>query len=332
MYATGNKKMLNMLILEILRTYTDEDHSLTQQEIIRLLDMNYGMVCDRRSVKNNILCLKEFGYDISMDHGYRLLSREFDDAELRLLIDSVLFSKALSTRQAQGLIRKLRRLASKYFSPKVSHVRNLPELHHSDNKQVLYAMDALNDAIEKKRQVSFTYNEVGLDFKLRPRNVAPYIVNPYQIAAANGWFYLIGNVDKYDNVAHFRVDRMTGVSVLDKKARPMKEIPELRDGLNLPKHMAEHIYMFSGESVDIKLSAPDEMMNDLTDWFGHDFKILEHKNEKIVVRLTCNYSAMRYWALQYSPYVEILEPDSLREQLLKDAAAMAKKYGKKAQV
>ena len=55
MYATGNKKMLNMLILELLRKYTDEDHSLTQQEIIRLLANNYGMECDRRSVKNNMV-------------------------------------------------------------------------------------------------------------------------------------------------------------------------------------------------------------------------------------------------------------------------------------
>ena len=59
MYATGNKKMLNMLILEILQKYIDEDHSLTQQEIIRLLDINYGMECDRLSVKNNVLSLKE---------------------------------------------------------------------------------------------------------------------------------------------------------------------------------------------------------------------------------------------------------------------------------
>lgn len=85
MYATGNKKMLNMLILQILRDYTDEEHSLTQQEIIKLLDLNYGMECDRRSVKNNVLSLKELGeecgFEISMEKGYRLISREFDDAE-----------------------------------------------------------------------------------------------------------------------------------------------------------------------------------------------------------------------------------------------------------
>ena len=104
MYATANKKMLNMLIQEILRQYSDENHSLTQQEIIRLLKQNYGMECDRRSVKNNVHYLKELGYDISMDKGYKLLSREFDDAELRILIDSVLFSKSISTKHNSTLV------------------------------------------------------------------------------------------------------------------------------------------------------------------------------------------------------------------------------------
>ena len=81
MYATGNKKMLNMLILDILKEYSDENHRLTQQEIIRLLKSNYDMECDRRSVKNNVECLKELGYDISMENGYYLMDREFEDWE-----------------------------------------------------------------------------------------------------------------------------------------------------------------------------------------------------------------------------------------------------------
>ena len=68
--------MLNMLILEILRVYFDENHSLTQHDIIKLLDKNYGMKCDRCSVKSNVESQKEMGYDISMDKGYRLLSKK----------------------------------------------------------------------------------------------------------------------------------------------------------------------------------------------------------------------------------------------------------------
>ncbi|MCR4892748.1 MAG: WYL domain-containing protein [Lachnospiraceae bacterium] len=331
MYVTGNKKMLNMLILEILRKYTDDQHSLTQQEIIKLLDKNYGMDCDRRSVKSNVLSLKEMGYDISMEKGYRLLSREFDDAELRILIDSVLFSKSISTRQAKGLIEKIRSLASNFFNAKVSHVSNLPELQRTDNKQAMYALDAINDAIAEKKKISFIYNDVGTDFKLHPRREEAYIVNPYQIVANNGRFYLIGNVDKYYNVAHFRIDKMTEVKELSDKAKPMKQIPELEHGLNLPKHMAEHVYMFSGESVSAKLKTNADMMSELVDWFGRDFRIVKKDGENITIRVNCNEKAMRYWALQYGLYVEVLEPESLRNKLREDVTEMAEKYGRELQ-
>ena len=327
MYGTGNKKMLNMLILEILRKYSDEDHSLTQQEIIRLLDKNYGMECDRRSVKNNVLFLKEMGYDISMEKGYRLLSREFDDAELRILIDSVLFSKSISTRQAKGLIGKIRELASNYFNAKVSHVSNLPELNRTVNKQAMYSLDAINDAIAEKKKLSFIYNYVGTDLKLHPKREEPYIVNPYQIVANNGRFYLIGNYDKYNDIAHFRIDKMTDVKIIDKKIKPMKQVKGLENGLNLPRHMAEHIYMFSGQSTNIKLKTADYMMDDLVDWFGNDIRVTKQKDDQIVVRLNCNENAMRYWALQYGPYVEVLEPKRLRKQIREDIEEMIKKYG-----
>lgn len=329
MYATGNKKMLNMLILEILRTYSDEQHSLTQQEIIKLLDKNYGMECDRRSVKNNILSLKEMGYDISMEKGYRLLSREFDDAELRILIDSVLFSKSISTRQAKALIEKIRGLASNFFKAKVSHISNLPELNRTINKQAMYALDAINDAIAEKKKISFVYNTIGPDLKLHSRRDEAYIVNPYQIVANNNRFYLIGNYDKYDNVSHYRIDRMTEVRKLDAKIKPMKQVPELKEGLNLPKHMAEHIYMFSGQSIEVKLVTSEDMIAQIEDWFGKDIRIICVEDGKVTVRLRCNEQAMRFWALQYGPYVEMIAPASLRNQIKEDVKGMMDKYCRK---
>ena len=327
MYATGNKKMLNMLILDILKEYSDEKHRLTQQEIIKLLRANYDMECDRRSVKNNILYLKELGYEINMDSGYYLEEREFEDAELRMLIDSVLFSKNLTRKQARELINKLRGFGNKYFPAKVTHISNLPELQHADNKQLMYALDAINDAISEKKKISFTYNDYGTDFKLHPRREAPYIVNPYQMVANNGKFYLIGNYDKYDNVAHFRLDRMTDVEILDERRKPQGEIKDFAKGFNLPKHMAEHIYMFSGESVRVKLKTTADMMNELIDWFGKDFKISQTKKDGwIEVSLVCNKDAMFYWALQYGPYVEVLEPATLRDRLSENITAMAEKY------
>lgn len=327
MYATANKKMLNMLILDILKEYSDADHRLTQQEIIRLLKSNYDMECDRRSVKNNVLYLKELGYEISMDDGYYLVEREFEDAELRMLIDSVLFSKQLTQKQAKDLIEKLRKQGNRFFPAKVSHISNLPDLQHADNKQLMYALDAVNDAITEKKKISFIYNSYGTDFQLHPRREKPYIVSPYQMVANNGHFYLIANYDKYDNISHYRLDKMTCVKILDDKVKPQKAIKDFSQGFSLPKHMAEHIYMFSGPSVRVKLLAPADMMNELIDWLGKDFFVKKADNdEEIIITLNCNEESMFYWALQYGPYVEVLEPESLRSRIAESVKKMAKKY------
>ncbi len=326
MYGTGTKKMLNILILDVLKKYTDMDHRITQQEVLRILKREYDMDCDRRSVRANIESLKEMGYEIATEGGYALVERDFDDAELRMLIDSVLFSRTLSKTQSKALIDKLKGMGSMYFSAKVSHVSSLPDLGHTDNAQAIYAIDILNDAIDKKKQVEFTYNTYGTDFKLHPRREEPYVVNPYQLVANNGRYYLIGNYDKYANVSHYRLDRMTSIRMLDSKSKPMKQVEGLEKGLNLPKHMAEHIYMFSGESVVVTMRAETHLMSELVDWFGKNFKILDKDEDYLTIQVACNERAMHFWALQYGPYVEILSPKGLRETIRSDIIGMVAKY------
>ena len=319
------KKPLNMLILEILKTYTDAEHKLTQQEIIDKLKL-YGMDCDRRSIRNNIRSLQDMGYTIDTRHGCYLAEREFDDAELRLLIDSVLFSKSLSIAQAKRLIEKLKSLGNRYFQAKVAHVSNLPALSHTDNKQIMIVLDVLNDAIENNRKVSFIYNSYGTDFKLHPRRNEPYVVNPYQLVASNGWYYLIGNYDKYDNLSHYRIDKMTSVTILNDRVKSKNEVIELSQGWNLPRHMAEHIYMFSGESIAVKFITTEDLMDNLIDWFGKGLHIETKTDSQIMVTVRCNRAAMKYWALQFGEYIEIMEPLNLRDEIKVVAEKMVKKY------
>lgn len=144
--------------------------------------------------------------------------------------------------------------------------------------------------------------------------------------ANNGKFYLVANVDKHDNVIHFRVDKITEVKMLDSKVKPMKMVHGLENGFNLPKHMAEHTYMFSGDSAYVKMSVEKFLMSDLVDWFGKDFKILKEEDNTLEIRVYTNEKAIRFWALQYGPYVEVLEPQSLRKQLKDDVRVMVNKY------
>ena len=327
MFCINRKKTLILLILDILQKNTDTDHHLSQKEILRILENEYGVTCDRRSVKSNVEALVDIGYDINMDDGYYFASRNFEDAELRMLIDSVLFSRHISLQQGKRLIEKLKAQGSKFFQAKVSHVRTLPDLNHTDNKHIMIVVDTLNDAIEEKKKVEFVYNSYGTDFKLHPRENSPYLVSPYQMVASNGRYYLLANSDKYLDITHFRIDRITDIRMTELPIKPAREIKGMEHGLNLPKHMAEHTYMFCGESVSVQLKAPALMMNDLIDWFGRDFRIVSKTGDEIVISVKCNYNAMFYWALQYGAYVEVLSPPKLRKELAETICAMNEKYG-----
>ena len=245
-----DKHNTNLYILQILKKYTDKDHVLTQQEVLRYLKQEYDLTIDRRSVKSNIEYLQEAGYEIETDGGYRLITRDLEDSELQMLIDSVMFSKYLSGQQASQLITKLRGMSSSYFSDRLSHVSSLREMQYSDNQQVLYSIETISDAIESNRKIHYTSSHYGTDFKRHPRT--EHTVSPYQIVANNGRFYLICHDERYNDsmAVYYRIDRMQEVRITKEMRYPQRKVNGMNHGLNLPKHMAEHIYMFRRERAD----------------------------------------------------------------------------------
>lgn len=341
MYGKQPKKMLIMNILDILKRYTDEDHRLSQKEIMDILEREYDMKVERKAVKRNLLNLIDYGYHVEYSESVRInkkgeeeivytdwyLERDFSDAELRLLIDSLLFSRHIPYSQCKTLIEKLENLSNRYFKSRVKHIQTLPD-NELPNRQLFYTIEILDQAITKGRQVSFHYNEYHTDKMLHPRidhegNVRTYIVNPYQMAAVNGRYYLICNYDKYDDVSNYRVDRITDIQLLDTPVKPMKNMKGLEHGLNLPKHMAEHVYMFTGESVPVTFRAKKYLLTDLFDWFGKEMQFTDETEEEVTVRVTVNLDAMRKWALQYALHVKVLKPERLVEMLREDVKQAA---------
>lgn len=327
-----DKKCLNILILKILREYTDEEHCLTQQAILGILHSKYAMEYDRRTIKANIDSLKDLGYAIERTgSGYYLSNREFDDAELRMLIDSVLFNKSISHVQADRLIKKLKQLGNAYFPSKVKHICHLQALQHNSNPQTMLNIDRISDAIAGNKQISFTYNSYGSDLKLHSRRAAnyKYTVSPYYLVANNGRYYLIANHSHHSDISHYRVDKITDVCILgDTPAKPLRTLPEYANGYDLPKHMAEHIYMFSGKGISITLRIEPFILDEIIDWFGKDFIITENREESLTLELQCNEEAMLYWALQYGQYAEVLKSESLRSKLKAASIRIYDKYNK----
>ncbi|MCQ2550832.1 MAG: WYL domain-containing protein [Clostridia bacterium] len=320
------KKLYIMQTLEILKKYSDVDHHLKQQDIIDYMKKDYDVICERKSVARNISNLQDLGYDIVKDNGYYLDYREFEDSELRLLIDSVLASRHIPLKQSKELIDKLVNQSSVYFRKQMRHVANLDNMNHVKSNVLFYNIDILSEAIEKNRQVVFFYNKVDKDLNVKHTTKSKHLVNPYQIVVANGRYYLIGNIDKYDNVTHFRVEKISDIQLTDGLRKDPKLVTELKDGLNLPKHMVEHIYMFSGESDHVTLKVKEDRMDDIIDWLGQDFRVLESKEGFVTIMVMANLNAMKYWAIQFGEAVQVLAPEGLRREVINSLDNIRRQY------
>ena len=338
------KKMLAMQILDVLNKHSDAEHRLTQQDIARLLEKDHQVKADRGTIKRNLFRLVDYGYDIEWTEIPRkdrqgedstictdwYIQRIFEDSELRLLMDSLFFSRYVPAKMGGDMIRKLSSLTSRHFKTSVSAMSGIQE-NTLTNPQLFYTIEVLDEAISRRRQVAFIYNSVGLGMKLSPRldrrgRPIRHLVNPYHMVVANGRHYLIGNYDRHHNIAHLRIDRITEIELLDKPAKPLCQVEGIEKGLSLPVHMAEHIYMFSGPSEWVVFTAPVDMMDSIVDWFGTGVRVRQAGANMMEVSVKVNKKAMRYWALQYARYVTVLSPEDLVKKVRDDLREAAGRY------
>ena len=344
MYTKPTKKMLIINILDILRKYTDENHRLSQKEIIDILENEYDMKVERKSIKRNLMNLIDFGYDIEFSESTRLnksgeeetiytdwyLRREFEDSELHLLIDNLVFTKSISHTHCKDLIGKLEDLSNIYFKSRTKNVHNLPE-SLPENKQLFYTIEVLDEAICKGKQVQFIYNYYDIDKKLHARcdtDGSPriYTMNPYQLVATNGRYYLICNNDKYDNLSNYRVDYITDIRILEQSSKKINRVTGSKNGLNLSKHMAEHVYMFSGDNICVKMRAKRYLITNIIDWFGTEARFSNATDEEVDVTLTVNERAIFYWTMQFGEHIKVLESPSLIHSIKVAAQIILNQY------
>lgn len=342
MDTTQPKKLLILNLLALLKEHTDAEHRLSQQQIAALLEREYGMKADRKTIRRSLLDLIEAGYELEYTETTRInrrgeeetlltdwyLRHTFTGSELRLLIDGLLFSKHIPYSQCKELVQKLEGLSSRYFHSHMGYVRTLPG-DAPNNRQLFYTIEVLDEAIRKNRQVAFYYQTYGTDRRLYPRldrsgRPREYIINPYQMAAVNGRYYLICNYDPYDDVSNYRLDRIAEIQILNTPAKDRARVRGLEHGMNLPRHMAEHLYMLPGGSIPVTFRADKRILNDLMDWFC-PIRFFNEREDTIDAAVTVNREAMLCWVMQYGRYVEVLTPADLRKELrdaFREAAQM----------
>ena len=363
MYESQPKKLLIMNILDILQKYSDEKHHLSQKDIIDTLEREYDMKADRKSIRRNIMNLMDFGYDIYHSESIRkvpikdengkdvydpktgekvmeenciwsdfYLVRDFDDSELRLLIDAVLVSHHIPSKQRKELVEKIEGLSSEYFSSRVKHISTIPD-EKSNNKSLFLNIDYIDEAISQKKKITFKYLEYDTDKKMHPKKCEDgseriYLVSPYQMVAREGKYYLICNYDKYDDISNYRIDRITDIKITDEKIKSFKKLKGSNKAeLNLADYMKKHPYMYSSDDVMVTFRVTLPMISDVIDMFGTGVRFSDKDETGVSVSVTANERAVEQFALNFAPDVMILRPEKLRNKVAEQLKKAAEAYG-----
>ena len=347
----SGKKIIILYILNILKEYSDYNHPMTQQQIADKLYSIYGIQVNRATIKRNITDLMNADCPIApRDEFVRTYvnkktgeteentictqfyyEHEFTESELHMLIDGLLFSRSVPYKQRKKLIEKLCELNSSHFSQQMRNVHSM-SADAPENKQLFYNIEVLAEAISQQKQVEIVYGYFGTDFKLHERlnedgTVKKQLLNPYQLVASEGRYYLICNKDNYDNVANYRIDRIMDLKVLDTPSKPGSQVAGLENGLKLEKYMYQHVNMFSGEPEKVEFVIPRSFVSVVIDFFGSYVHFFDKGEETISCGIEVSREAMRHWAGQFADAVRVVSPPELVEEIREDLRKANANYG-----
>ena len=325
-----NKKSSILLILKVLEEYSDEEHYLTQQDIINKISELYGIDLERKSVAFSLSLLQELDYDINKSPrgGYALLTRLFDNSEIRFMMDAIFSLKSISGKQAIQLSKKLNSGLSRYQRKDYDFIYKSEELNRSDNKELFYILETIEEGKRRNKRVSFQYLSYDKNGKKYvKRDGYRYIVSPYFTVNSNGRYYLICNYrEKYRSIQSFRIDQITNIQIEeDWPLKPLESLEGMKD-FDITKYLNENIYLLPGKVITAVIELENESaVQAVKDWFGNTAKVYQKDNVQYA-KITCNENALFYWCMQYSEITKVLSPETLIYKIKMEARAILLKY------
>ena len=309
----AHKKLKLLYIARFLLERTDEMHTATVKDIIGYLE-GLGISAERKAIYDDLALLEEFGMDIvrtkTKTSNLYLGSREFQLPELKMLVDVVQASPFLTQKKSMELIGKLEHLTSRYQAQELRRQVYVMNRIKSPNEQLYYHIDAISQAINAARQITFRYFDWGLEGeRTYRRGGARYEVNPVALCVER-YYYLVA-YDEARGYVHYRVDRMSEVAVSE---TPRARLPEHFD---LAQYVRGIFDMYHGERTVVTLELDRSLLNVAMDRFGADAHIRAGAAEgTAVVSAPVEVSpTFLSWVMGFGSKMRILSPPQAREAL-----------------
>ena len=301
---------------------TDDDYGVTVADIIEYLD-SYEIVAERKSIYNDIECLRNFGMDIVKTKVgkislFSLVSREFTLEEIKLLIDAVQSSKFITLKTSRDLIRKIETLTSENQAKELHRQVIVANRVKNSNEDIYRNIDSINRAINNKRKISFYYTQWAVSrtgakkvVRVRRHDGKRYLLTPKALTWDDENYYLIAYDKEAEKLKHFRVDKMENIAVEETRADSTKAV----DKFDLAVYTKQVFGMYGGETVSVKLRFDDSLIGVVVDRFSDRVFIQPHGDGTFTMSAEVMLSPQFFgWLFSFGDKVQITSPKSAKQE------------------
>ena len=330
MPKSSNQKLKLIYLMKILLERTDETHSITMPEMIDALAA-YGISAERKSLYNDIENLRVYGLDIigiqeDRTYSYHIGNRQFELAELKLLVDSVQSAKFITVKKSNELIKKIEGLASKYEASQLHRQVFVAGRVKTMNESIYYNVDRIHTAIAENSRITFQYFQWNVDKKIELRHDgALYEVSPWALSWDDENYYLIAYDSSERMIKHFRVDKMLDIQSNGRG----REGRQAFKAFDMAAYARKMFGMYGGKEELVRIECDNSFAGVMIDRFGKDVSMIRLDDERFVVNVEVAVSRQFLaWIIGLGDGVTLTGPENVVEMMNSEIDRLIRQYKK----
>ena len=324
----SNQKFKFTYLMKIMAEKTDDEHSLTMPQILEELE-KYEVSAERKSIYEDFKDMSKLGIDVIKEQRgretfYHIAGREFELAEVKLLIDAVQSAKFITQKKSKSLISKVKNFVSEHQAKQLQRQIVINDRVKTMNESVYYNVDDIHTAINQNRKIKFKYYKWDIDKKLVERHGGSYfIVSPWALLWDDENYYMIAFDDWDNKIKHYRVDKMMYIEVGNDERAGKEEFKNF----DMAKYSKATFGMYHGEKTKVCIKFANHMCGVFIDRFGKDtlFRKIDEKHSELIADI--NVSPQFFgWIFSLGNDVEIVSPKEVVNELREYTKKFIMKY------
>ncbi len=306
-----NQKFKLYRLAQIMSEKTDETHFLTINQIKDELS-HYDITADRKSLYADLQDLEILGLEVKGEscgnsYHYHVVNRQFELAELKLLVDAIQASKFITEKKSNKLIRKLEKMVSQYEANELQRQVIVSGRIKTMNETIYYSIDTIHMAIAQNKKIRFQYFQWNLQKKPELRHEGRYYwISPWSLVWDDENYYLVGYDSDAEKIKHYRVDKMLKISLTEAD----RDGRDAFEALDMAVYTRQNFGMYGGEEWSIKLRVKNALVGVIIDRFGKDIIIIPDDSNHFIVNVDVQVSDLFYgWITAFRGNIQIIGPN-----------------------